>query len=93
MDTPSFFFQHGVIADEQTACTPIDMKFLPERFKDVGYSTHMLGKWHLGFCRDECLPTNRGFDTFYGCWTGADTFWTHVSGNLIPLVPKMNRAI
>ena len=74
------FKQHGVISDEQKGCTPIDLKFLPEHFKDHGYATHMMGKWHLGFCRDECLPTNRGFDTFYGCWTGAETFWTHISG-------------
>ena len=76
----SLFPQHGVISDNQKACTPTDIKLLSERFKDAGYATHMMGKWHLGFCKEDCLPTNRGFDTFYGCWTGAQTFWTHISG-------------
>jgi len=41
----------------------------------------MLGKWHLGFCKADCLPTNRGFDSYYGCWTGAQTYWTHIAGS------------
>ena len=30
-----------------------------------GYATHMSGKWHLGTATDY-LPTNHGFDSFYG---------------------------
>ena len=33
--------------------------------EDYGYSTHMSGKWHLGTATDY-LPTNHGFDSFYG---------------------------
>jgi steryl-sulfatase len=32
---------------------------------DYGYATHMSGKWHLGSASDY-LPTNHGFDSFYG---------------------------
>ena len=37
----------------------------PQRLKALGYSTGAFGKWHLG-AGDGYLPTQRGFDTFYG---------------------------
>lgn len=33
--------------------------------KDQNYQTALFGKWHLGD-RNEYLPTNHGFDTFFG---------------------------
>tara|TARA_B110000438_G_scaffold13055_1_gene12644 strand:- start:2906 stop:4303 length:1398 start_codon:yes stop_codon:yes gene_type:complete len=33
--------------------------------KDVGYSTKIIGKWHVGD-QEEFLPTNHGFDSYYG---------------------------
>ena len=38
---------------------------LPELFKDEGYRTGMVGKWHLGD-QPEHLPFNQGFDFYYG---------------------------
>merc|ERR1719369_2683478 len=49
---------------------PTSFKILPEYLTKFGYSSHALGKWHLGFCNEEYLPQNRGFDSFYGYWTG-----------------------
>ena len=32
-----------------------------------GYSTHLVGKWHLGYCNKKFLPTRQdGCDDFYG---------------------------
>jgi arylsulfatase A len=33
--------------------------------KDNGYATACIGKWHLGH-REAFLPTNQGFDSYYG---------------------------
>ncbi len=49
----------------------------PQRMKKLGYSTGMIGKWHLGD-QPGYLPTDRGFDEFLGIlpygisWKGPD---------------------
>ena len=46
----------GMLGDEIT---------MAETFQAAGYSTGVFGKWHLGDY-GEYLPTNQGFDYFYG---------------------------
>ena len=46
----------GMLGDEIT---------MAETFKAAGYTTGIFGKWHLGDY-GEYLPTNQGFDYFYG---------------------------
>ena len=36
-----------------------------EIFRDAGYRTGMVGKWHLG-AHPDFLPTNNGFETWFG---------------------------
>ncbi len=47
-----------------------NFSLLPEHLTSLGYSTHMVGKWHLGFCNRDYLPTSRGFSSFSGYYTG-----------------------
>ncbi|WP_236618017.1 sulfatase-like hydrolase/transferase [Rhodopirellula europaea] len=46
----------GIHSDELT---------LAELFKDNGYKTACIGKWHLGF-HEPFLPQNQGFDHYFG---------------------------
>lgn len=39
---------------------------LAEGLKEAGYSTGMVGKWHLGYMEDRFLPPNQGFDSWFG---------------------------
>ena len=45
----------------------------------TGYSTHIVGKWHLGFFKWPYTPTYRGFDSFYGLYTGQADHYTYVN--------------
>jgi len=70
---------HMVIKSLQPSALPDDSPILSEKLKEAGYSTHMVGKWHLGHFKAKYLPQNRGFDTFYGCYLGAGDHYNHTS--------------
>ena len=53
---------------------PLSEKTIANRFKDLGYATAAVGKWHLGDT-PPYLATRRGFDEFYG--TAANTAFFH----------------
>ncbi|XP_005090307.1 arylsulfatase B [Aplysia californica] len=69
--------QHSIIHPEQPNGLPLDSPTMADKMKEAGYATHMVGKWHLGFFKDEYLPWNRGFSTFYGYLNGAEDYFSH----------------
>src|SRR6266542_2102292 len=52
---------------------PLTETTLAARMKALGYSTGMVGKWHLGY-RPELHPQKRGFDEFFGFLGGAHPY-------------------
>ena len=58
---------------------PIQANPLPKRLKDVGYTTGMVGKWHLG-TGPGLTPNERGFDHFFGFVGGGHQYLVQRGG-------------
>ena len=48
----------------------------PAKLKQVGYSTHIVKKWHQGYFDPAYLPVNRGFDTSSGFLNAGEDYMT-----------------
>lgn len=65
---------------------PLNTTLLPEHLHRLGYSTHMVGKWHLGYQSDEYTPARRGFDTFYGYYNGYITYFNYTISESVSIL-------
>ena len=72
-----------VIFPNHTYGLPTDERTLPQALKEAGYSTYMVGKWHLGHANQKYWPQNRGFDHFYGNLVGEVDYFTKVRGGIV----------
>jgi len=81
--TGRFAMHHTVVDWIPSASTyglPLNETTMADKFKEVGYATHAVGKWHLGFYRKEMTTTFRGFESFYGFYGGGEDYFKHTSG-------------
>ena len=60
--------------EDETIGLPLDETLLSKVMKEAGYATGAVGKWHLGDA-PRYLPTNRGFDTFFGFSGGGFNYY------------------
>lgn len=69
---------HGLpLYNSEDRGIPLTERLLPSYMKDLGYATHLIGKWHVGMSRKEYLPTNRGYDSHYGLRGGGIDYYTY----------------
>ena len=71
--------QHAVLYGAEPRGLPLSEKLLPEYLNDMGYTSRMVGKWHLGSWKKEYLPTSRGFKSHIGYWTGHHDYNDHTA--------------
>jgi arylsulfatase A-like enzyme len=58
---------------------PTDTPTLPSLLREAGYSTALIGKWHLGY-PPSFGPLRSGYDEFFGIMAGGVDYFTHCSG-------------
>ncbi|MCR9296467.1 MAG: sulfatase [bacterium] len=73
--------KHGLNADEVT---------IAEICKQKGYATACYGKWHLGH-HPKFLPTNHGFDEYYGLPYSNDMWPYHPGVRDLPMAERLKR--
>lgn len=69
--------QTAVIPSSHTYGLNTDEFLLPQALKDAGYTTAIIGKWHLGHADKKYWPNQRGFDYQYGPLIGEIDYFTH----------------
>ncbi len=62
---------NGVLSYDTVEGLPLEEVTLAEMLKDAGYTTGMIGKWHLGQV-EALMPWRQGFDSFFGTATSND---------------------
>src|SRR5688572_7548985 len=70
--------QVGVVRPWSKYGLPLEERTLPQALREAGYSTALVGKWHLGSHDKAYWPNARGFDHFYGHLFGAIDYFTHI---------------
>ena len=56
---------------------------MPQCLKEAGYTTAIIGKWHLGHADLKFWPKQRGFDYQYGAMIGELDYYTHSDAGVL----------
>jgi len=74
--SPNFLARGG---DPENQGLPLTELTFVEKLRGAGYTTGIIGKWHLGD-RPKYHPLNRGFDEFFGFLGGARPYFPGPGG-------------
>ncbi|OQV16695.1 Arylsulfatase B [Hypsibius exemplaris] len=69
--------QHYVLRIAEPRGLPLTEKIMPQYLDEAGYKSHMIGKWHLGYSQKQMTPTLRGFESFFGYYTGQNDYFNY----------------
>jgi arylsulfatase A-like enzyme len=64
---------------------PLTERTMADTLKAAGYTTGLVGKWHLGTA-DKHHPMSRGFQEFFGFVGGANPFLPRPNGGTVPRI-------
>ena len=70
--------QVGVIRPWAKYGLELEERLLPQALHEIGYTTAICGKWHLGSFDKAYWPNSRGFDHWYGHLFGALDYYKHI---------------
>jgi arylsulfatase A-like enzyme len=69
---------------DSTSVVPSERKyFLPRKLKEEGYTTAIVGKWHMGHVYPEHLPENNGFDYSFNLAYGNLDYYSWKHGGML----------
>jgi len=81
--TGRYPFRYGLqtiaIPSAATYGLATDEWLLPQALQQAGYTTAIVGKWHLGHADPKYWPRQRGFDYQYGPLLGEIDYFTHAA--------------
>ncbi|XP_029826470.2 arylsulfatase B-like [Ixodes scapularis] len=69
--------QHNMVYQAEPWGLSPNFTIMPEYLKELGYASHIIGKWGIGYYKESYTPTYRGFDSFYGYYNGGEDYYSH----------------
>ena len=73
-------FQNYELQVHDSVGLPLSNKLMPQYLADLGYKTHMVGKWNIGHCSSRYLPHERGFETILAYMSPGHGYRDFISG-------------
>eukprot|EP00041_Stephanoeca_diplocostata_P035653 m.1265026 g.1265026 ORF g.1265026 m.1265026 type:complete len:291 (+) comp24737_c0_seq1:139-1011(+) len=77
--------QHSYLLTGTDVNLPAKFKTMADHLNELGYVSHNVGKWHLGFETAAFTPLGRGFKSYFGYLSGGEDYFTHTAGNFLDL--------